>query len=75
MNVKDALIAIEHEGPQRKNTLDKQKSRKRERNSPSSSRDFVKRRDNKPSRTVKFPPLVMHVDKILRQIKDDHALK
>ena len=56
-------------------TLEMRKSRKRERNSPSSSRESVKRRDDKPLRTVKFTPLVMLVKKILMQIKDDHALK
>ena len=40
-----------------------------------SSRESVKRKDDKLSRTVKFTPLVMLVDKILMQIKDDHALK
>ena len=40
-----------------------------------SSRESVKRKDDKLSRTIKFTPLVMLVDKILMQIKDDHALK
>ena len=56
-------------------TLELRKSRKRERNSPLSSRESVKRRDDKPLRTVKFTPLVMLVKKILMQIKDDCALK
>lgn len=56
-------------------TRDKQKGRKRERSSPLSSRDTVKRRDDKSPRTIKFTPLVMPLDKILMQIKDDHALK
>ena len=77
MNAENALAAIEHEGLQkeRRSPRDEQRSRKRERNSLSSSRDSVKRRDDKPSRIVKFTPLVMLVDKILMQIKDDHALK
>ena len=77
MNAEDALTAIEHKGPQkeRRSPRDEQRSRKRERNSLSSSRDSVKRRDDKPSRIVKFTPLVMPVDKILMQIKDDHAFK
>ena len=32
-------------------------------------------RDDKASRMVKFTPLVMPIDKILMQIKDDHAFK
>ena len=32
-------------------------------------------KDNKGTRTVKFTPLVMPVDKILMQIKDEHYLK
>lgn len=40
-----------------------------------SSRDFVNRRDDKPLRMVKFTLLVMPIDKILMQIKDNHALK
>ena len=65
MNAEDALVAIRHEGLQRKNTRDELKSRKKERNSPSSSGESVKRRDDKSSRTVKFTPLVMPIDKIL----------
>ena len=34
-----------------------------------------RRRDDKSTRTVKFTPLVMPVDKILMQIKDEHYLK
>ena len=32
-------------------------------------------RDEKASRMVKFTPLVMPIDKILMQIKDNHAFK
>ncbi|XP_050259776.1 uncharacterized protein LOC126704820 [Quercus robur] len=61
MNVEDALAAIEHKGPQkeRRSTRDVQRGRKRERSSPSSSRDSINRGDDKLSRTI----------------KDDHALK
>lgn len=77
MNAEDALAAIGQgdEQKERRSTQDKQKGRKRERSSPSSSRDSIKRKDNKSPRTVKFIPLVMPVDKILMQIKDDNALK
>ena len=37
--------------------------------------DGNKRKDDKSPRTVKFTPLVMPVDKILMQIKDEHYLK
>lgn len=77
MNAEDALSMIGQGDAQkeRKNTPDEQKGRKRERSSPLSSHDTIKRKDDKSPRTVKFTPLVMHVDKILMQIKDDHALK
>nr|XP_023873765.1 uncharacterized protein LOC111986372 [Quercus suber] len=35
----------------------------------------VRRKDDKSPQTVKFTPLVMPVDKILTQIKDEHYLK
>ena len=34
-----------------------------------------KRRDDKNSRTIKFTPLIMPVDQISAQIKDEHFLK
>ena len=37
--------------------------------------DTNRRKDNKGTRTVKFTPLVMPIDKILMQIKDEHYLK
>ena len=37
--------------------------------------DGTKWRDNKNPRMVKFTPLVMPVDQILVQIKDEHYLK
>ena len=37
--------------------------------------DGNKRKDDKSPRTIKFTPLVMPVDKILTQIKDEHYLK
>ena len=77
MNAEDALSAIGQGNAQKKrrSTWDEQKGRNRERSSPLSSHDTIKRRDNKSPRMVKFTPLVMPVDKILMQIKDDHALK
>ena len=37
--------------------------------------DRGKRKDERTLRTVKFTPLIMLVDKILTQIKDEHCLK
>ena len=37
--------------------------------------DENRRKDDKSSWTVKFTPLVMSIDKILMQIKDEHYLK
>ena len=41
----------------------------------SSSNDKGKRTDNKARKMVNFTPLVMPIDQILMQIKDDHQLK
>ena len=67
INTKDTLAAIE-QGDVRKDKRSIQedrKGKKREKRDHSSSRDSVKRRDDKASRMVKFTPLVMPVDKIL----------
>lgn len=48
---------------------------KKEKETPLRPVETTKRKDDKLSRTVKFTPLVMPVDKILMQIKDDCALK
>ena len=37
--------------------------------------DVNRRKDDKGTRSVKFTPLVMPIDKILMQIKDEHYLK
>ena len=37
--------------------------------------DGGKKRDKKSPKTVKFTPLIMPIDKILAQIKDEHYLK
>lgn len=67
MNAEDALSVIGEGDAQkeRRRTWDEQKGRKRERSFLLSSRDTIKRRDDKSLRTVKFTPLVMLVDKIL----------
>ena len=77
MNVEDALAAIKDiekpgDGIRRKD--DKHRVQKREcpdrRNN-----DGGRRKEDRSPRTVKFTPLIMPVDKILTQIKDDHYLK
>ena len=77
MNMEDTLAVIE-QGDVRKDKRGIQedpKGKKKERGDHSSNHDSVKRRDDKASRTVKFTPLIMPVDKILMKIKDDHTLK
>ena len=53
---------------------DEHKGQKRERPDRRAA-EVNRRRDDKSNRTVKFTPLVMLVDKILMQIKDEHYLK
>nr|XP_023895515.1 uncharacterized protein LOC112007405 [Quercus suber] len=76
MNAEDALVAIgwENKPKEKEGKREDQKGCKRERRDRQSS-DGSKQRDDKTSRMVKFTPLVMPVDKILLQIKDDYYLK
>ena len=53
---------------------DEPKGQKRERLDRRAA-EVNRQRDDKSNRTVKFTPLVMPVDKILTQIKDEHYLK
>ena len=76
MNAKDALAAIkdvEKPGDKAKKE-DERRGQKREcpdrRNN-----DKNRRKDDKSPWTISFTPLVMPVDKILTQIKDEHYLK
>ena len=76
MNVEDALATIKGaEKPnERERKEDDRKGRKRE----WTDRQITngnKQKDNKTPRMVKFTPLVMLVDIILAQIKDEHYLK
>ncbi|XP_030970585.1 uncharacterized protein LOC115990960 [Quercus lobata] len=76
MNAKDALAAIKDArklGDKGKKE-DKRRGQKRER-PDRRNYDGNKRKDDKGPQTVKFAPLVMPVDKILMQIKDEHYLK
>ena len=76
MNAKDTLAAIknvEKIGDKGKKEDDR-RGRKRERPNRRPS-DENKRKDERTLQMVKFTPLVMSVDKILAQIKDEHYLK
>ena len=53
---------------------DDHRGKKRERPDRQTN-DGGKRKDERTPRTVKFTPLIMPVDKILTQIKDEHCLK
>ena len=76
MNAEDALVAIEEvEKPnERQRRGDDRRGRKRGRIDRYNT-DRNKWKDDKTPWTVKFTPLVMPVDKILAQIRDDHYLK
>ena len=76
MNAKDALVAIKDvEKPRDKaKKEDDRRGQKRERPDRRNN-DENRRKDDKGPRTVRFTPLVMPVDKILTQIKDEHYLK
>ena len=76
INAEDALVAIkdvEKPGDKAKKEDDR-RGQKREcldrRNN-----DGNRRKDDKGPRTVRFTPLIMPVDKILTQIKDEYYLK
>ena len=76
MNAEDVLAAIRDvEKPGDKGRKDdERRGQKRERPDRQTS-DGNRRKDDKGLRTVKFTPLVMLVDKILTQIKNEHYLK
>ena len=76
MNVEDAVAAIrDDEKPGDKGRKD-DKRRGQKKECPDRRTTNTNRwRDDKSTRMVKFTPLVMPVDKILMQIKDEHYLK
>ena len=76
MNDKDALAAIRDvEKPEEKGRKeDDRRGLKRERPDRWIN-DGGKIKDERTPRTVKFTPLIMPIDKILAQIKDEHYLK
>ena len=75
-NAEDPVAAIRDvEKPRDKGRKDdKCRGQKRERPDHQIT-DVNRQKDDKGTRTVKFTPLVMPVDKILMQIKDKHYLK
>ena len=76
MNDEDAVAAIRDvEKPGDKGRKDdERRGQKRERPNHRTA-DENRRKDDKSTRAVKFTPLVMPIDKILMQIKDEHYLK
>ena len=76
MNTEDALAAIGDEKMprERERQGEDRRGRKREMGDCQGT-DRNKRIDDKNPGMVKFTPLVIPVDKILMQIKDDHYLK
>nr|XP_023904442.1 uncharacterized protein LOC112016163 [Quercus suber] len=77
MNAEDTLAAIRDGGiPRDKEERkdDDRRGQKRERPNCRTS-DRIRRKDDKGPQAVKFTPLVMLVNKILMEIKDEHYLK
>ena len=76
MSAEDAVVAIRDvEKPGDKGRKDDEcRGQKRERPDRRTS-DGNRRKDDKSPRTVKLTPLVIPIDKILKQIKDEHCLK
>ena len=76
MNAEDVLAAIKdvEKTNEKGRKEDDCRGRKRERPNRQTN-NGSKRKDEKALRMVKFTPLVMSVDKILAQIKNEHYLK
>ena len=76
MNAEDALAAIrEVERPGDKGRKDDNRKGQKRKPLDRRTNDGGKRKDEKTPKTVKFTPLIMRVDKILTQIKDEHCFK
>ena len=76
MNAKDAVAALRDvEKPGDKGRKDDERRGQKRKRPDRRTTDGNRRKDDKIPRTVKFTPLVMHVDKILMQIKDEHYLR
>ena len=76
MNAEDAVVVIRDNEKlgDKGGKEDERRGQKRERPNRRAT-EVNRRRDDKSKRTVKFTPLVMPIDKILMQIKDEHYLK
>ena len=76
MNAEDAVAAIrDDEKPRDKGRKDNERRGQKRESTDRRTTDTNRRKDDKGTWTVKFTPLVMPVDKILMQIKDEHYLK
>ena len=76
MNVEDAVVAIRDvEKPGDKGRKDDERRGQKREHPDRRTVDGNRRKDDKSTRAVKFTLLVMPVDKILMQIKDEHYLK
>ena len=76
MNVEDAVATIRDvEKPEDKGRKDEESRRQKKERLDRRTVDGNRRKDDKSTRTIKFTLLVMPVDKILMQIKDEHYLK
>ena len=76
MNAEDAVAAIRDDKKLGDKGRKDDERRRQKRECPNRRITNVNRRkDDKGTRMVKFTPLVMPVDKILMQIKDEHYLK
>ena len=76
MNAEDAVAAIrDDEKPGDKGRKDDERRGQKRERPDHRIIDANRRRDDKGTRTIKFTPLVMPIDKILMQIKDEHYLK
>ena len=76
MNAEDAVAAIrDDEKPGDKRRKDDEGRGQKREHPDCRTTDTNRHRDDKSTQTVKFTPLVMPVDQILMQIKDEHYLK
>ena len=76
MNAEDAVAAIRDvEKPGDKGRKDDKRRGQKRKRPDRRITDVNRQKDDKGTWTVKFTPLVMPIDKILMQIKDEHYLK
>jgi len=75
MNEEDALIAKGLMGKRKKEETSDSQGKKKDRKDHSSETKASKSSPEVPKKRLNFTPLVMPVDKILMQIKDEPGLK